>query len=143
MVEITQLKEGTDKAISDLNGLMDQLRRDNVRHSTRQDLEDIVHDPNIVVAIARDGSNIVGTASLYVIRKVGKATAYIEDVVVDEASRGQKLGLKLMEFLIAEARKRGILSIELTSRPSREAANKLYQKLGFEKRETNVYKMKL
>jgi len=66
--------------------------------------------------------------------------AWIEDVVVHEDARGLGIGESLTLAAVNEARERGVRSIDLTSRPSREAANALYQKLGFERRETNVYR---
>ncbi|MFC5370454.1 GNAT family N-acetyltransferase [Arcanobacterium bovis] len=66
--------------------------------------------------------------------------AWIEDVVVDEAARGQGAGQQLVEAAIDLAQKKGVKSVDLTSRPSREAANRLYQRAGFTQRETNVYR---
>lgn len=66
--------------------------------------------------------------------------AWIEDVVVDEAARGQGVGAELTGAAIRLANQRGARTVDLTSRPSREAANRLYQRLGFVQRETNVYR---
>ena len=66
--------------------------------------------------------------------------AWIEDVIVDEPSSGRGIGAALTEAMIDHARHRGCKTIELTSRPTREAANHLYRKLGFEVRDTNVYR---
>jgi ribosomal protein S18 acetylase RimI-like enzyme len=91
------------------------------------------------MVVAQDGRRIVGIVTLYVEQKVGKRTAYIEDVVVDGAYRGRGLGKQLMNALIAAARAQKVSSLHLTSNPKREAANLLYKKLGFTLRETNVY----
>ena len=69
--------------------------------------------------------------------------AWIEDVVVDVKSRGEGLGKSLMDHALERARILGAKSIDLTSRPSRESANKLYQSLGYKIRETNVYRYKV
>ena len=69
--------------------------------------------------------------------------AWIEDVVVDEAARGSGMGAALNQAALDHARLRGAKTVDLTSRPSREAANRLYQRLGFEPRETNVYRLTL
>jgi ribosomal protein S18 acetylase RimI-like enzyme len=69
--------------------------------------------------------------------------AWIEDVVVDESARGHGVGEALNLAAIDESRKRGAITVELTSRPSREAANRLYQKMGFVARDTNVYRYSL
>lgn len=67
--------------------------------------------------------------------------AWVEDVVVDEAARGKGVGASLVAAAIDLAKKRGAKTVDLTSRPSREAANRLYQRSGFELRETNVYRV--
>ena len=69
--------------------------------------------------------------------------AWIEDVVVDEAARGQGVGEALNREALRLAAEQGARTVELTSRPSREAANRLYQRLGFKMRETNVYRYEL
>lgn len=68
--------------------------------------------------------------------------AWIEDVVVDGDARGQGAGQKLVEAAIDLAKQRGAKTVDLTSRPSREAANRLYKRCGFDLRETNVYRVK-
>jgi ribosomal protein S18 acetylase RimI-like enzyme len=143
MVTVSLLKEASEEGLADLNRLMDQLRADNQRQGILKELKQIIADPNIALAVAQDGKKIVGAASLYIIQKIGKSTGYIEDVVVDEAYRGRGLGTKLMTTLIEVAREKELLSISLTSRPARVAGNKLYQKMGFEQKETNVYRLKL
>jgi len=67
--------------------------------------------------------------------------AWVEDVVVAQVARGKGVGMALMNHALAVAKNAGAKSVDLTSRPSREAANKLYQKLGFTARETNVYRL--
>ena len=69
--------------------------------------------------------------------------AWVEDVVVDEAARGQGAGLALVEAAIEHAKTVGARTVDLTSRPTREAANRLYQRAGFQLRETNVYRVTL
>ena len=68
--------------------------------------------------------------------------AWIEDVVVDQNYRGKGYGKVMIEKVMELCRNKGNVTLMLTSRPSRIVANQLYQSLGFEKRETNVYKMK-
>jgi ribosomal protein S18 acetylase RimI-like enzyme len=67
----------------------------------------------------------------------------VEDVIVDEAVNGQGIGAQLTHAMLDRARQLGCVSVDLTSRPSREAANHLYKKVGFELRETNVYRFDL
>ena len=91
-----------------------------------------------------EGNNpILGMLSLATFEIPTGVRAWVEDVVVDEAARGQGAGLALVEAAIEHAKKIGARTVDLTSRPSREAANRLYQRAGFQLRETNVYRVTL
>ena len=91
-----------------------------------------------------DGNNpILGMLSLATFEIPTGVRAWVEDVVVDEAARGQGAGLALVEAAIEHAKTVGARTVDLTSRPTREAANRLYQRAGFELRETNVYRVTL
>jgi len=102
----------------------------------------IVGSDDTVLYVARDGTRIVGSLTLAFYRIPTGLKAWIEDVVVDEAGRGRGVGRLLYEAALAEAERRGAKDVSLTSRPSREAANRLYRRIGFEARETNVYRFK-
>jgi ribosomal protein S18 acetylase RimI-like enzyme len=109
---------------------------------TTEQVEEIVGLATNTQFVARDDiGTIVGVATLVVFRIPTGLRAWIEDVIVDEAVAGQGIGTMLTEAMLEEARRRGCRTVELTSRPSREAANHLYRKLGFEPRETNVYRL--
>ncbi len=86
------------------------------------------------------GGPIVGTLTLVVFRIPTGLRAWIEDVVVDESVRGRGVGEALTLAAIDLAAAAGARTVDLTSRPSREAANRLYRRLGFEQRDTNVYR---
>ncbi len=86
---------------------------------------------------------IVGMLTLVTFRLPTGVRAWIEDVVVDSGSRGRGVGEALTQAAIELAAARGAQTVELTSRPSREAANRLYRRMGFEPRETNVYRFRL
>ncbi len=92
------------------------------------------------VFIARDGERIVGTLTLVVFPLPTSIRAWIEDVVVDSDARGLGVGVALTEAALARAGELGARTVDLTSRPSREAANRLYQRVGFQVRTTNVYR---
>ena len=109
----------------------------------RAGLVDIVENPNSVLFLARVDGEIVGALTLALYRIPTGLKAWIEDVVVDTAVGGRGIGGALSEAAIDEARRRGAKAVDLTSRPHREAANRLYQRLGFEQRTTNVYRFKL
>jgi ribosomal protein S18 acetylase RimI-like enzyme len=94
--------------------------------------------------VARDDSGaIVGVSTLATFRIPTGLRAWIEDVIVDESVNGQGIGSQLTLAMIDKARALGCTTVDLTSRPSREAANHMYKKLGFERRDTNVYRMEL
>ena len=86
---------------------------------------------------------IVGTMTLAIFRIPTGLRAWIEDVVVDGSARGRGVGEALNRVAIDRARAAGATTVDLTSRPSREAANRLYRRLGFEQRTTNVYRLDL
>lgn len=90
--------------------------------------------------VARVDGAIVGSLTLATFPIPTGVRAWIEDVVVDEGARGHGVGEALNRAAIEEARSRGAITVELTSRPSREAANRLYQRMGFVARDTNVYR---
>ena len=103
----------------------------------------LVADPGSVVFLARLDGAIVGTLTLVLYRIPTGLKAWIEDVVVDGSARGHGVGESLNQAALAEARTRGVKAVSLTSRPSREAANRLYQRIGFTQRDTNVYRYAL
>jgi ribosomal protein S18 acetylase RimI-like enzyme len=107
---------------------------------TAAELEEIATSPSTVLFIAREGGTIVGTLTLVLFRIPTGLRAWIEDVVVDGQARGTGVGEELNRAALAEAARRGARTVDLTSRPHREAANRLYQRLGFVKRETHVYR---
>lgn len=108
---------------------------------TRAELEEIAATQTLLVA--RDGEAITGALTLVLYRIPTGLRARIEDVVVDESARGRGVGEALTREAIRLAREAGARRVELTSHPSREAANRLYQRLGFELRETNAYRLPL
>lgn len=107
-------------------------------------LQAIVDDPDTHLLIAHDEeSAIVGTTTLAVFRIPTGVRAWIEDVVVDAAAGGKGVGKALTRHALDVARREGAKTVDLTSRPSREVANGMYRKIGFEARETNVYRFDL
>ena len=107
---------------------------------TQDELAEVIAAPSTVLFIARLDEHIVGTLTLATFRIPTGVRAWIEDVVVDTAARGHGVGEALNQAAILEARHRGAITVDLTSRPSREAANRLYQRIGFVARDTNVYR---
>lgn len=105
-----------------------------------EQLAAIIDSPDTVLYIARLDDRIVGSLTLALYRIPTGTKAWIEDVVVSAAARGHGVGEALNRAAIAEAAHRGAKNVSLTSRPSREAANRLYQRLGFEPYHTNLYR---
>ena len=103
-------------------------------------LRAIVDNRDSALFVARIGGQIVGALTLAMYRIPTGLKAWIEDVVVDEAARGRGVGEALNVAALEEARRRGAKDVNLTSRPSREAANRLYERLGFHRRNSNLYR---
>ncbi|MDR0881854.1 MAG: GNAT family N-acetyltransferase [Candidatus Adiutrix sp.] len=112
---------------------------------TRAQFQDIVESPDIhlLVARAEDRPDVAGMLTLAVFRIPTGIRAWIEDVVVDEAWRGRGIGRLLAGQALKLAETAGARTVDLTSRASRAAANRLYRSLGFEIRETNIYRYTL
>jgi ribosomal protein S18 acetylase RimI-like enzyme len=138
-ISVETAVEATDELLEGLNRLLPQLSS-TASPLTIGDLESIVSSTACQLFVARSEDVIVGTLTLVIFAIPTGVRAWIEDVVVDESSRGMGVGQALSHAAIDGARRRGARSIDLTSRPTREAANALYRKLGFELRDTNVYR---
>jgi len=123
--------------------LVPQLSKSNPP-PTRDKVEAMLAFDAVTQFVARDDDGgIVGVSTLIMFPIPTGWRAWVEDVIVDEAARGQGVGEALTLAMIDAAREQGCTTIELTSRPSREAANRLYQRIGFTPRETNVYRYDL
>lgn len=129
----------TDEVVEAFARLVPQLSRTSVPPD-RAALEAIVSSPAITLLIARTDGKISGTLTLVMFPIPTGIRAWIEDVVVDEAARGQGIGEALSQEAIKIAEAAGARTVDLTSRPSREAAGRLYEKVGFKLRETRVYR---
>jgi ribosomal protein S18 acetylase RimI-like enzyme len=141
-VSVDIASEATQELLAGLNHLLPQLST-TATALTSSDLEALVDSSSVTVLVARDEGRIVGSLTLVVFPIPTGLRAWIEDVVVDESARGTGVGEALTNAAIEESRRRHVRSIDLTTRPSREAANRLYSRLGFELRETNVYRFAL
>lgn len=135
-------KSVDDELVSAFSRLIPQLSSSNPVPS-RVQLEEIVSSPATMLFVARLDGRLVGALTLALFRIPTGLRAWIEDVVVDNDVRGSGVGEALNRAALDEAKKRGAVTVDLTSRPSREAANRLYQRLGFVIRDTNVYRLNL
>jgi ribosomal protein S18 acetylase RimI-like enzyme len=110
--------------------------------TSRAELVEMIRSEADTLFVARDvDGRIVGTLTLAVFRIPTGVRAWIEDVVVDDGARGKGVGDALVDAAVIKARAAGAKTVDLTSRPSREAANRLYVRKGFELRTTNVYRI--
>ncbi len=140
-VAVDEVVEVTSELIEAFVHLIPQLSSSSPAPGP-DELADIVGSSSSILLVARSpGGPIVGSLTLAVFRVPTGLRAWIEDVVVDETARGAGAGEALVVAAIKRAQDLGARSVDLTSRPSREAANRLYQRLGFEPRTTNVYRM--
>jgi ribosomal protein S18 acetylase RimI-like enzyme len=109
------------------------------RPPTLDELAELIAAPGTSLIVARDDEAVLGMLTLIVYRVPTGIRAWIHDVVVDETARGRGVGEALTHEALRLAESAGAVSVELTTRREREVANRLYQRLGFERRETNVY----
>ncbi len=131
-----------DELVAAFNRLIPQLSQ-SAAVPTPAAIREIVEPPASTLLLARDDrerGRIVGLLTLVVFRIPTGVRAWIEGVVVDDAVRGRGVGEALSQEAIRRAVGAGARTVELTSRPSREAANRLYQRLGFVRRDSNVYR---
>lgn len=140
MITISTADVVDDALVAAFEKLIPQLSRSNPAPDA-DTLRSIVDSEasTLLVALDEEGT-IVGSMTLAMFRIPTGLRAWIEDVVVDEDARGRGVGRLLNERALEIARDSGARTVDLTSRPSREAANRLYQRLGFVARDTNVYR---
>ena len=144
-MKITALTVVTNEVVSAFERLIPQL---NPRYPPPpfEALVSMLSSEGIVVFLAWDGpgeSEIIGTATLITYETPTGQHGWIEDVVVSRTSRRQGVGRALTQACLDKAQSLGLSEVNLTSRPERQAANRLYQEMGFEQRETNVYRFPL
>ncbi len=145
---VEEATEATPELVEAVARLVPQLSSSSPPPTAEQ-LAAVVASPATTLFVARlggegaaqgEGGDIVGTLTLALFRIPTGLRAWIEDVVVDGSARGAGVGEALTLAALERAADAGARTVDLTSRPSREAANRLYTRLGFELRETNVYR---
>ncbi|MEO6124930.1 MAG: GNAT family N-acetyltransferase [Ilumatobacteraceae bacterium] len=141
-ISVSIAAEATPALVDAFARLIPQLSKSSPP-PTAAEVAEMIAAPASDVLVASDGDTVLGALTLIVFRIPTGVRAWIEDVVVDSAARGRGVGERLNAFALEVARARGAKTVDLTSRPSREAANRLYQRIGFVARETNVYRYDL
>ena len=144
VMQIEKVTGVTDELIAAFSRLGPQLS-ETFHLPSRREWEEIVTSPAITLLIARSGDgpgqdDIIGTLTLVVFRSPAGVSAHIEDVVVDQSARGKGVGEALTRTALTLAAEKGAKKVDLTSSPWREAANRLYQRLGFVHWNTNFYR---
>lgn len=138
-IEISICDEVNDAVVAAFAELVPQLSRSS-SPPTAEELNKIVAHEASTLLLASEGKTILGSMTLVLFPIPTGIRAWIEDVVVDESARGRGVGEALNRRALKIALNAGAQTVDLTSRPSRDAANRLYQRLGFVARETNVYR---
>ncbi len=144
-LQITLATELTEEIYNACLRLVPQLTNNNPP-PTREQLAQMLASRSSFLYLARHsdfGDGIIGLATLVLYRVPTGVRGYIEDVVVDERARGRRIGEALTRACLDQAEQAGTPQVMLTSNPGRKAANRLYQRMGFELRKTNVYRYNL
>jgi len=137
-MKIERVTEPDDAAVEAVGLLLRQLspRR---KPPSLVELTELAASPGTTLLVAREGDAYLGMLTLILYRVPTGLRGFIHDVVVDESARGRGIGEALTREALRLAKSAGARTVELTTRGEREAANRLYRRLGFEPRETNVY----
>lgn len=151
-MSVELIEQSSPELVAAMERLIPQLSR-SAKPLTAQQTQALVDQDSVYLfvfrtdkpVIAADGNEveagtILGMLSLATFAIPTGVRAWVEDVVVDAGTRGMGAGQQLVEAAVAHAQKIGARTVDLTSRPSREAANRLYRRCGFQLRETNVYR---
>ncbi len=143
MLTVETATDVTEELVAAFARLVPQLSRSAPPPPAAELAEIIASSATTLLIVRGDDGAIAGTLTLVLFRIPTGVRAFIEDVVVDDSLRGQGAGSALTMAALAVAADHGARTVDLTSRPSREAANRLYQQLGFKLRETNVYRFEI
>ena len=141
MIRIRKDSEQTDKDLREINNLIPQLSQ-SAKLLTKAEFTSLLNAESTHLYFAEDKEQVLGMLSLVTFPIPTGLRGWVEDVVVDTKARGKGVGKLLTMHALKEAQKMGVLTIDLTSRPSRDVANRLYQSVGFSARVTNVYRFK-
>ena len=141
-VRVEVLSEVTDEVVEAFGRLLPQLSG-SAEPLDAQALRALVSSSAVTVLLARCSGVIAGTLTLAMFPIPTGLRAWIEDVVVDESARGQGAGQALTLAALRHAEAAGARTVDLTSRPSRAAAGRLYERLGFTVRESRLYRYSL
>jgi ribosomal protein S18 acetylase RimI-like enzyme len=137
-MRVERVTEPDEALVEAVARLVPQLSRERTT-PTLAELAELVATPRTALLVAREGDDVLGMLTLVLYRVPTGLRGWIHDVVVDESARGRGVGEALSAEALQIAEAAGVLTVHLTTRPEREAANRLYPRLGFKEYETNVY----
>jgi ribosomal protein S18 acetylase RimI-like enzyme len=141
-VQVRRLQDADEEVVAGLQALIAQVSPSALPLDSDR-VRSVIDDRSTTVFVAELRGRIVGTASLVAGKTLSEEKGHVEDVVVDQTVRRNRVGSALMKAIFDHARRIGLRHVDLTSRPEREAANAFYVALGFEQRGTNVYRYKI
>jgi len=141
-MKIVEVKKYSEKVKAAMDSLIPQLSPGKVP-PTKQELIEIIESSTTILLVVEENEKIIGCLTIVFFRIPTGLKAKIEDVVVDQKSRGKGVGETMIRHAIQLLNSMNVKYVDLTSRPSRESANRLYHKIGFEQRETNVFRYHL
>ena len=136
-MKIEHVTEASDGLVSTIRALLPQLTEARTPPTLEQ-LQDVVSNQTLLVA-RDDAGSVLGTLTFVLYRVSSGVKGRIEDVIVDESARDHGVGEALVREGMRLANEAGVLMLELTSMPYRQSANRLYRRLGFVRKPTNVY----
>jgi ribosomal protein S18 acetylase RimI-like enzyme len=143
VIDVEQVVVADGEVVAAVRRLLPQLS-ETASEPEANDVETVVNAPATTLFVARDdGGRIVGMLTLAAFRLPSGVRAWVEDVVVDEDARRSGAGRALVDAAVELARETGATNVDLTSRPSRESARRLYETMGFEERSTTVFRKPL
>ncbi|MFF5624663.1 GNAT family N-acetyltransferase [Microbacterium sp. NPDC012755] len=135
-IDIDIVKSLTDDDLRQMDTLLPQLSSTAIFDAER--VQAMIDAPGVDLFVARDAGELVGMATLVTFPLATGWRGIVEDVVVGQQTRGRGIARRLLEAITDESGRRGLRTLDLTSRPSRESALRLYESVGFQRRETNV-----
>lgn len=138
-ITIEELREVTDGVVDAFRRLIPQLSG-SAEPLDAAAISGIISAPAVTILLAKNDDEIIGTLTLVTFPIPTAYRAWIEDVVVDDSARGQGVGMLLTEEALRVAKAAGARTVDLTTRPSRAAAGRLYERAGFTQRDTRVYR---
>ena len=141
-MQVIEVVQYSEEVLDNINALLPQLSS-SAQPIQEHELRFIIEQSAVHLLLAQENGNYFGTLTLVVFPIITGTRAWIEDVVVAESARGKGVGKMLTSEALSLANKLGAKTVDLTSRPSRKAANELYKKAGFELRESSVYRFNI